>query len=133
MSLFKSKQRIADHGEVFTPGWMVEAMLELVKGETERIAALDIAGNWRIASSSLTEYIASALRKQNVKVFEKTFSDSSSLAQLLQEVPDLRLSVEGDLFQPGSMGRILQKALLVERAKYEGRVVPIRPPASGDA
>ena len=37
MSLFKSKQRIADHGEVFTPAWMVEAMLDLVKDETERI------------------------------------------------------------------------------------------------
>src|SRR5215203_3761785 len=33
----KSKQRIADHGEVFTPSWMVEAMLDLVKHETERI------------------------------------------------------------------------------------------------
>jgi hypothetical protein len=37
MSLVKSKQRVADHGEVFTPAWMVEAMLDLVKGETERI------------------------------------------------------------------------------------------------
>ena len=33
----KSKQRVADHGEVFTPAWMVEAMLDLVKDETERI------------------------------------------------------------------------------------------------
>ena len=37
MSLVRSKQRIADHGEVFTPPWMVEAMLDLVKDETERI------------------------------------------------------------------------------------------------
>jgi len=37
MSLFKSKQRVADHGEIFTPAWMVEAMLNLVKAETERI------------------------------------------------------------------------------------------------
>ncbi len=37
MSLVKSKQRVADHGEVFTPAWMVEAMLDLVKNETERI------------------------------------------------------------------------------------------------
>ncbi|MDB4286924.1 N-6 DNA methylase [Akkermansiaceae bacterium] len=37
MSLTKSKQRVADHGEVFTPEWMVEEMLDLVKGETERI------------------------------------------------------------------------------------------------
>jgi hypothetical protein len=33
----RSKQRVADHGEVFTPEWMVEAMLDLVKGESERI------------------------------------------------------------------------------------------------
>ena len=37
MSLIKSKQRVADHGEVFTPPWLVEKMLDLVKGETERI------------------------------------------------------------------------------------------------
>ncbi len=37
MSLVKSKQRVADHGEVFTPQWIVEAMLDLVQDETERI------------------------------------------------------------------------------------------------
>lgn len=35
--LVKSKKRVADHGEVFTPGWMVEDMLDLVKAESERI------------------------------------------------------------------------------------------------
>lgn len=37
MSIIRSKKRVADHGEVFTPPWMVEAMLDLVKDETERI------------------------------------------------------------------------------------------------
>lgn len=37
MGLVKSKQRVADHGEVFTPAWIVEAMLDLVREETERI------------------------------------------------------------------------------------------------
>lgn len=37
MSLIKSKRRVADHGEVFTPQWLVEKMLDLVKGETERL------------------------------------------------------------------------------------------------
>ena len=37
MKLIKSKKRVADHGEVFTPDWLAEAMLDLVKGETERI------------------------------------------------------------------------------------------------
>ena len=33
----KSKQRVADHGEVFTAEREVEAMCDLVKQETERI------------------------------------------------------------------------------------------------
>lgn len=37
MSLVKSKQRVADHGEVFTPSWLVQAMLDQVGEETERI------------------------------------------------------------------------------------------------
>jgi hypothetical protein len=37
MNLIKSKRRVADHGEVLTPGWLVEKMLDLVKGETGRI------------------------------------------------------------------------------------------------
>jgi hypothetical protein len=37
MNLIKSKQRVADHGEVFTPEWLVDAMLDLVKDESERL------------------------------------------------------------------------------------------------
>lgn len=37
MNLIRSKRRVADHGEVFTPQWLVENMLDLVNGETERI------------------------------------------------------------------------------------------------
>ncbi len=33
----KSKQRVADHGEVFTPKWLVEVMLDLVKDESQRV------------------------------------------------------------------------------------------------
>jgi hypothetical protein len=36
-NLVKSRQRVADHGEVFTPSWMVEGMLDLVKTESERV------------------------------------------------------------------------------------------------
>lgn len=39
MNHVKSKQRVADHGEVFTPAWLVEDMLDLVKDETQRIDA----------------------------------------------------------------------------------------------
>lgn len=40
MSLIKSKQRIAAHGEVFTPEWLVDEMLDLVKDESERFDSL---------------------------------------------------------------------------------------------
>ncbi|MGQ9844167.1 MAG: N-6 DNA methylase, partial [Spirochaetota bacterium] len=33
----KSKERVANHGEVLTPAWIVNAMLDLVRQETERI------------------------------------------------------------------------------------------------
>lgn len=33
----KSKQRAIDHGEVFTPSWVVEQMLDLVEDESKRI------------------------------------------------------------------------------------------------
>lgn len=36
-SLVRSKKRVADHGEVFTPSWLVDDMLDLLKGETERV------------------------------------------------------------------------------------------------
>lgn len=35
--LVRSRQRVADHGEVFTPAWLVQDILDLVKPETERI------------------------------------------------------------------------------------------------
>lgn len=35
--LVKSRQRVSDHGEVFTPRWLVDDMLDLVADETHRI------------------------------------------------------------------------------------------------
>lgn len=54
-SLVKSKQRVADHGEVFTPTWLVEDMLDLVGDEVERIDARVLepacgSGNFLVAA-----------------------------------------------------------------------------------
>lgn len=37
MDQVRSRQRVVDHGEVFTPRWMVDDMLDLVKSESVRI------------------------------------------------------------------------------------------------
>jgi len=58
MNLIKSKRRVADHGEVFTPQWLVEKMLDLVKGETERIdsrflePAAEAGTSWSLSFSA---------------------------------------------------------------------------------
>ena len=37
LSQIKSRKRVAEHGEVFTPDWLVNDMLNLVAHEAERI------------------------------------------------------------------------------------------------
>mgnify|MGYP000327270690 CR=1 FL=1 len=70
----KSKQRVADHGEVFTPPWLVEAMLDLVKGETDRIDSRFLepacgSGNFLVAV--LRRKLAAVEVKYGKSEFEK--------------------------------------------------------------
>jgi N-6 DNA Methylase len=74
MSLIKSRQRVADHGEVFTPPWMVEAMLDLVAEETERIDSRFLepacgSGNFLVAV--LRRKLAAVERRYGQSEFER--------------------------------------------------------------
>jgi hypothetical protein len=74
MSLVKSKQRVADHGEVFTPAWMVEDMLNLVKGETERIDSRFLepaCGDGNFLVEILKRKLASVEHKYGNSEFER--------------------------------------------------------------
>ena len=74
MSLVKSKKRVADHGEVFTPSWMVEAMLDLVKGETERIDSRFLepaCGSGNFLVQILRRKLAAVQLKYGKSEFEK--------------------------------------------------------------
>jgi hypothetical protein len=74
MSLVKSKQRVADHGEVFTPAWMVEAMLDLVKDETERIDSRFLepaCGSGNFLVQVLRRKLAAVERKYGPSDFER--------------------------------------------------------------
>lgn len=74
MSLVKSKQRVADHGEVFTPAWLVEYMLDLVKGETERIDSRFLepaCGSGNFLVSVLRRKLATVHTKYGKNEFEK--------------------------------------------------------------
>lgn len=72
--LVKSKQRVADHGEVFTPGWMVEDMLDLVKIETERIDSRFLepaCGSGNFLKAVLARKFETVQSKYGKSLFEK--------------------------------------------------------------
>lgn len=74
MKLVKSKQRVADHGEVFTPTWLVEAMLDLVKDESERIDSRFLepaCGSGNFIVKVLQRKLASVESKFGQSSFEK--------------------------------------------------------------
>ncbi len=72
--LVKSRKRVADHGEVFTPEWMVNDMLDLVKDESERIDSrfLDPAcGNGNFLAEVLRRKLATVECKHGKAEFER--------------------------------------------------------------
>lgn len=74
MTLVKSKQRVVDHGEVFTPAWMVEAMLNLVKDETFRIDSRFLepaCGSGNFLVEVLRRKLSSVQIKYETSAFER--------------------------------------------------------------
>jgi hypothetical protein len=72
--LVKSRQRIEDHGEVFTPSWMVEDMLNLVKTESERIDSRFLepaCGSGNFLKSVLSRKLATVEARYGKNHFEK--------------------------------------------------------------
>ena len=74
MGMVKSRQRVADHGEVFTPDWLVEEMLDLVKGESERIDSRFLepaCGSGNFLVKVLARKLATVEAKYGRSEFEK--------------------------------------------------------------
>lgn len=72
--LIRTKRRVADHGEVFTPSWLVEDMLNLVGDEAERIDSRVLepacgSGNFLVAV--LTRKLGTVLARYGKSEFEK--------------------------------------------------------------
>jgi len=73
-TLVKSRQRVSEHGEVFTPNWMVEDMLNLVKDESERIDSRFLepaCGSGNFLKAVLTRKLATVQSKYGKSEFEK--------------------------------------------------------------
>lgn len=74
VELIRSKQRVADHGEVFTPPELVEAMLDLVGDESERIDARFLepaCGSGNFLIPVLQRKLATVISRYGSSDFEK--------------------------------------------------------------
>jgi hypothetical protein len=73
-TLVKSRRRVADHGEVFTPSRIVESMLDLVKNESERIDSRFLepaCGSGNFLRAVLTRKLMTVQAKYGKSDFEK--------------------------------------------------------------
>lgn len=81
--LIKSKQRVADHGEVFTAEREVNAMLDLVKDETERIESRFLepaCGTGNFLAEILRRKLAAVTKRYGGKGKEPDFEQWSVIA-----------------------------------------------------
>lgn len=72
--LVKSRQRVADHGEVFTPAWLVEDMLNLVKDEFARIDSRVLepaCGSGNFLVPALARKFETVQRRHGASEFER--------------------------------------------------------------
>lgn len=72
-TLVKSKKRVADHGEVFTPSWLVTEMLQQVADETQRIDSRFLepaCGSGNFLTQVLRAKLATASRLYSKNKFE---------------------------------------------------------------
>ena len=73
--LVRSRQRVADHGEVFTPAWMVDDMLDLVSDEASRIESRFLepaCGSGNFLREVLRRKLIEVKRRYGKDEFQKT-------------------------------------------------------------
>jgi len=74
MKQIKSRQRVADHGEVFTPEWMVKDMLKTVEMEANRIDSRFLepaCGNGNFLAQILNTKLSAAAKKYKKNRFDE--------------------------------------------------------------
>ena len=71
--LIRSKDRVSQHGEVFTPSWLVEAMLDLAKDGSERIDLTGAGARMQESGNFLTKVLQRKLATVEIKFGKSEF------------------------------------------------------------
>ena len=84
----KSKQRVADHGEVFTADREVNAMLDLVKQETERVDSRFLepaCGDGNFLAEILRRKLEAAKKRAIIQQAESTITPHRLSPRLMKD------------------------------------------------
>jgi len=79
--------------------------------EQGTLSGMPVAGEWRIRSDSVHDFLREGLERENTRAIEEAFNEPARWAKALREFPDLVANIEAGEHSPDSMGAFLKDAL----------------------
>ena len=96
--------------------------------ESGKIAGFKVAGEWRIASAALLEFLRSEMEATQQEVLQRNLSDPREWAKQLQRMPEYRAFLEEQEFDENTFGAFLKRGLrTLEQESGPHNVTPFRP------
>ena len=72
--------------------------------EQGTLSGMPVAGEWRIRSDSVHDFLREGLERENTRAIEEAFNEPARWAKALREFPDLVANIEAGEHPPDSMG-----------------------------
>ena len=94
--------------------------------EDGTLSGLQVRSQWRVTSESVSQFLSDNLRAQELKAINRRLNDRNVWAKLLDESPELKMKIESEHYDAGSMGEFLQEPLAVAKGEKSGTVVQFR-------
>ncbi len=111
-----TKSNALGDSPVFTPGECAQvlhvdeqAVIDLL--ESGRLRGLSVAGEWRVTSGQVTEFLHEQSRAKELEGFARRISDPKVWATKLQGMPEMMKEIQTGEYAEGSIGKFLQDSL----------------------
>lgn len=79
--------------------------------EAGAIAAFRVAGEWRVPSQAVLNYLTERVAADQLKLFSRNVLDPKTWAAVLDDMPDFRREVEQTVYEDNTFGAFLQQGL----------------------
>ena len=84
-------------------------VLELL--QSGALAGFKLSNEWRVVGAELVRFLNQQTQAQQLEILARRLSDPSEWTSQLSDFPDLKVQVESQTFEEGSLGAFLQKGL----------------------